>query len=172
MEGWGNLRYILPALGGGLGVYLLVAEANKAPNNNSCYFGFGVLSILISGAIMFSLISVSLFTNNPPNDGLNDEVWLKPFFIIASIIFLGYSFDCWKRKIFWSEKGLIIQRFLRPELFIQWKDIEKLRYSNWAQWWKITSQNGQKVIFYDMMRGSKHLITEISKKATNQRATP
>ena len=91
MEGWGMFRYLLPALGGGFGVYFLDYEAGKAPNRNSCNFGWGSLTILFGGAILFSFLTITLFTDNPPDDGLNDEAWLIPTFIILSMVFIGYS---------------------------------------------------------------------------------
>jgi len=113
---------------------------------------------------MFSLLTINLYINNAPNDGFNDEAWLKPCFILLSMVFAVYSLDSWKRKIIWTDKGLSIQRFLRANVFIPWAEVKNLNYNDWSQWWKLSFENGKYVVFYDMMRGSKHLVSEISEK--------
>ena len=160
MEEWWSLRYLLPAIAGGLGVFILIVTAQSTKNNNKCDFGIAPLSILLLGTIIFTYGAYALFFENQPNDGLNDDVWLKPFFIMASIIFIGFTLDSWKRQILWSNEGLKVKRFLRPDLFISWNEVEDLNYNDWTQWWKLKFTDGRSVIFYDMMRGSKHLIHE------------
>ena len=95
MEEWGSLRYLLPAIAGGLGVFILIVTAQSTKNNNKCDFGIAPLSILLLGTIIFTYGAYALFFDNQPNDGLNDDVWLKPFFIMASIIFIGFTLDSW-----------------------------------------------------------------------------
>ena len=164
MEEWGNLRYLLPAIGGGLGVFILIVTAQSAKNTNKCDFGLAPLLLLLLGTTIFTYGSYALFFDNPPNDGLNDGIWLKPCFILASIVFIGFTLDSWKRKFLWSNEGLKITRFLRADLFISWNELEDLSYNDWTQWWKLKFTDDRSVIFYDMMRGSKHLINECNRR--------
>lgn len=167
MDEWGNLRYLLPAIGGGLGVFLLIIQAQSAKNTNKCDFGIAPLLLLLLGTVMFTYGAYALFFDNPPNDGLNDDAWLKPVYILVSIIFIGYTLDCWKRTILWSDEGMEIKRLLRPNLFKSWSEVESFTYNDWTQWWKLKFIDGQSVVFYDMMRGSKHLIDECSRRISS-----
>ena len=164
MEDWGMFRYLLPALGGGFGVYFLITQAGKAPNRNSCNFGWGPLLLLFVGAavLLFAVYSVAL--DNPPNDGLNDEAWLLPTLIIINPFMIGFSLDSWRRKITWTDKGMTVSRFLRKEITVAWSEVQSLKYNGWAQWWRLRFTNGKSIVFYDMMKGSKYLIEECRKR--------
>jgi len=97
------------------------------------------------------------------DDDLNNALWLKPAYILFSLIVFGYLLDLLQRRITWSDEGLKIRRVFRGELSIRWDDVENITYNNWAQWWRISFSKNRSVIFYDMMRGSKYLINECNR---------
>jgi len=151
---------LFPALGGGLGVILLIGWAQRAPDTKSCSFGLIPLTILGLGSVLCTFIAFTLFYHNDPNDNFNDEIWLKPAFIIGGIIFSAFFLDSLKRKIIWNDAGLTAKRLFGKDIRIDWENTLKLEYSNWAQWWKLNFKDGNSIVFYDMMRGSNHLIKE------------
>jgi len=163
MEEFGILRYALPAICGGFGVFFLINSANNAPNNNKCYLGLAPLFLLFLGTLTSFYAVFSLYFDNPPNDDLNNALWLKPAYILFSLIVFGYLLDLLQRRITWSDEGLKIRRVFRGELSIRWDDVENITYNNWAQWWRISFSKNRSVIFYDMMRGSKYLINECNR---------
>ena len=160
MEDWGIFRYILPALGGGFGVFFLIQLAQKPTDKKECFARWPVNFIMILGTLMFLALTWGVFFDNPPDDGLNDEAWLKPTFIIVDLIFLWFTPDTYFRRISWNDEGLTLKRFLRSERFVKWTDVSNLEYKEFFQYWRIGFKDGSGFIFYDMMRGSKELIEE------------
>ena len=116
------------------------------------------MALLALGPIICLFAIYSLHFLNEPGDGLNDDVWLLPAYFIVWLIFTGLFLDGLKRKISWSEKGLTVRRLLRKDIVTNWDDVVSLKYNSWAQWWKLELSNDRNVIFYDMMRGSRHFL--------------
>lgn len=157
MEDWGIFRYALPALGGGLVVYFLIYFAQK-PTEKKCYAAWPVNLIMVGGTLMFAIVTWTIFFNNPPDDGLNDDLWLKPAFIIIVLIFLWMTPDTYFRRVFWNDQGVTIKRFLRSTKFVEWENITELTYKPFAQYWRLGFKDTSGFMFYDMMKGSKEFI--------------
>ena len=107
---------------------------------------------------MFAALTWGLFVHNPPDDGLNDDAWLKPFFICTVFVFMWFTPDTYCRRVTWDDEGLIIKRFLRPEKHVIWSDVSGLEYKPFAQYWRLGFKDGTGFMFYDMMKGSKEFI--------------
>ena len=169
MEDWGAFRYILPALGGFFAVYFLNRSASKHLDENECYSGFLVNLVMLGGTIMFIIVAWVLFFANQPDDGLNDEAWLKPAYICVVLIFLFFTPDTYMRRISWDEEQLTIKRFLRPTKVVKWNDIDGLKYYAFFQYWRLGFKDGTGVMFYDLMKNSQKLIGECNVRAIHKK---
>lgn len=156
----------VPFLTGGIVTMLVIWHANRESDNvTQCKAGRHVQLIYLIGALMFSAICITLFIPDFYQAGLNDGFWLKPCFILLSLLFSWLFVDSLVRELRWDADGVKVRRLV-PKLDqrYSWQDIDDVKYLHVIQNWRIDFADGKKFSISEIMRGSQAFINAFEER--------
>jgi hypothetical protein len=123
--------------------------------------GFAVTMIYFLGALLFSTIAFFAFFDNPPSDGVNDEIWLKPLTLCMAGASIGFALDAPFRRFEWNDEHLVISRLFRRKRFVSWADVTALKEHAFFGFYTVGFADGSRAAFGEVMKGSRTFIAMI-----------
>ena len=94
------------------------------------------------------------FVPNSLDADFQEDAGLQIVVVILTVGSVALFIDSLHRKISWDDKGVVVRRVLRRELFIPWSDIVDFNLRSWLPGFaELKLANGQSVHLYETMDG-------------------
>lgn len=168
MDTW---RYIFIAFASGIGVLFITWLTNrKREGVNRCKTGPIVLSTYVLGFALFSTMTLSVYYPEVFRESLfedpgSDEIWLKPFSVAITGVFLFMFVDGLQREIKWDADGIIVTNLVSSSKKHGWDELKSLNYRYLLSYWEMGFADGTKFRFSDMMTGGYALLSACEEHA-------
>lgn len=163
---WETWRPVFTGLTGGLIAYAVISwqSKKKVKKGKLCRTAWIIKLIFLLGCLMFGVGAVTLSIPNFYREGLNDEPWLQPVFLVLTLTTIAAFFDSLTREIIWSERGIRIRKFAYIRRFYPWSAIINVKHVAYFDCYRITFSDGEKMSFYEFMQGSAALLEALRQR--------